>query len=259
MAWIRTQVTGKAPLTAKNPWMMLRKSLPKCTGKIKWPDHYKRLVCAVPSHFSRSCLWVLSCDGWTSGMLKTCIQKTKPRTDLTLFALPGYRREKQNKTMRSSFSMQLSSSCCNNIFHVASKSKWSPQTHTSQEVYSHSCLQTFARFLQCWNWIPQLQWDTTLTVVTSSTDKALERVWGASHGRARVEGGSGCPLLPHQKPRICLPARERGKPLQTLGLPAWAIRMCWGRGAAPSSLVILTETGHLFHIASQQFKEQSCA
>ena len=29
----KTQVTGKTPLTMKSPWMMLRKSLPKRTGK----------------------------------------------------------------------------------------------------------------------------------------------------------------------------------------------------------------------------------
>lgn len=29
----RTQVTGKTSLTMKSPWIMLRKSLPKRTGK----------------------------------------------------------------------------------------------------------------------------------------------------------------------------------------------------------------------------------
>lgn len=54
-AWIRTQVTGKAPLTMKSPWMRQRKSLPNALEKIKWPDHYKRSGCTIPSHFNMSC------------------------------------------------------------------------------------------------------------------------------------------------------------------------------------------------------------
>lgn len=54
-AWISILVTGKAPLIMKSPWMMQMKSLPNAMERIKWSDHYKRSVCAIPSHFNVSC------------------------------------------------------------------------------------------------------------------------------------------------------------------------------------------------------------
>lgn len=96
--WLQTvKVTKKAwiGLRSLGKHHLLWKALGSCWGKvcqnalekIKWPNHYKRSVCAIPSHLSMSCSWVLPCGGWTWGILKNCIQKTKPCTDLTLFPL----------------------------------------------------------------------------------------------------------------------------------------------------------------------------
>lgn len=38
--------------------------------KLSGLDHYQRSGCAVPSRFSVSCSWILSCGGWTWEILK---------------------------------------------------------------------------------------------------------------------------------------------------------------------------------------------
>lgn len=79
--------------------------------------------------------------------------------------------------------------------------------------------------------ILELQWGTTLSVVTGCTDKALERMLGASSGEARVEGGSGCPVLSTPCQRFAL---LPGSALQTPGLPAWAASTCQGCACSSS-------------------------
>lgn len=98
--------------------------------------------------------------------------------------------------------------------------------------------QVFAALKLFLHWIPELQWDTTRSVVTGCKNKALERVLGASI----VEQGAQAVL--------CFLTPCHGFDLQ----PGSA-----GKPPDPplSSAVILTAACHLFQAASRHFKEQN--
>lgn len=88
-------------------------------GNMRLPRPYKRMVCAHPCSAGRSCPWGLPWDGCAWGSLKSCTEKTKCRRDQNLFPQKGWGGGRTKKEKQ--FLTQLSSSCCNNVFCIASK------------------------------------------------------------------------------------------------------------------------------------------
>lgn len=102
-------------------------------------------------------------------------------------------------------------------------------TNTSQEVCPHCWLQTFAGFLQCWNYSCIKSWNYSEAPpclwLQAAQTKPRRECWVLPLVK---QGWKGAPAV------LCLPtpcqgfALLPGSALQTPGLPAWAATTCQG-------------------------------
>lgn len=117
--------------------------------------------------------------------------------------------EKKNKKEKQ-FSMQLSSSCHNNVFHVASKTN--PNDHHKHTPLRKSALTAGFKYSPGFcsaEIIPALNPRITVRHHPVCGYRLQKQSLGAGAGRFhRGAGVSGCPRLPHPLPRLWPPARK---------------------------------------------------
>lgn len=100
--------------------------------------------------------------------------------------------------------MQLSSSCHNNVFHIASKTN--PNDHHKHTPLRKSALTAGFKYSPGFcsaEIIPALNPGITVRHHPVCGYRLQKQSLGAGAGRFhRGAGGSGCPLLPHPLPRL---------------------------------------------------------